>query len=157
MMVYRTNKSLGNIEFSDSVNDVVSKLSKEDLQYGDRVFMGKRKPTILWKNILIVFYEEKESIEYFEVEKEEVFFDGLNLLETEYSDLEKHFLDLDPNLDVKENGFESYKCGLGVFRKLNNGKYTKYPKQIILFNKDYQADKVPSPADIIKYYLSGKS
>jgi len=36
---------------------------------------------------------------------------------------------------------------------LRNGKYTLYPKSVIVFNKDYLSKKMASEEDLLKFYL----
>lgn len=151
-MIYKTNESLGDIKFVDTIEDVKSKL-ENNVELGERVLMGKRQQTILYEGILIVFKSDGNSIDYVEVKNQEIIFNNINLFESRYSDLEKLFLSLDSDLNTKEDGFDSYKCGLGVYRGLKSGDYTVYPEQIILFNEDYENSDQPDADDIIKFYL----
>jgi hypothetical protein len=117
--------------------------------------MGTFYPTIylLNEDILIVFKEDGSLIEYIEIGKGNCIFNGINLFKTKYSELEKRISELDNSLEFSEGGFDSHKCGLGIYRRFRNGKYSIYPKNLIFFNKDYKSKKTPSTDEIINFYL----
>ncbi|WP_339924185.1 hypothetical protein [uncultured Cyclobacterium sp.] len=148
--------SVGDFNLKDNIQSILSRYpnSKE----GSINVLGKKNKTLYLPtyDIHIVFSDiggnEIESIEIF---KGEIFFNELNILNSTCLELKEIISNEDKELIVDNEGFTSPKFGFGVYCK-SLGKKSK-PTSVIVFNSRYLRNDIPSPDDIIKYYLGNKS
>lgn len=148
---------IDNLLFTDNFKTISNKLKGFKMVKGERMFMDKVNLTLFVNdlNLYIVFNNKSgDSVEYFEVNKKNVFFEEMDLMKLKYEFLKDFFKKADSNINFNtEEGFDSPKYGLGIYRELKDGEYTLYPKSIIVFNKDYLSKEMPSEEDLLKFYL----
>lgn len=62
---------------------------------------------------------------------------GKQLLDTPFSELVKWFLEIDPDRELDDTGFTSYKYGVGVYAPNYKEDPDCLPESIIIFSKGY--------------------
>ena len=147
--------SVGDFKLKDNFQEILSRYpnSKE----GSTSVLGKRNKTLYLPayDIHIVFSDiggnEIESIEIF---KGDIFFDELNILNSTFLEIKEKISKEDLGLIADKEGFTSPKFGFGIYFKSLSKK--SKPTSVIVFNSVYLKNVVPSPDDIIKYYLGNK-
>lgn len=147
---------IDNLLFTDNFKEISNKLKEFKVEKGETMFMDKVNLTLFVEQLdLLITFNNKagDSVECFEINKKNVFFENMNLMKLKYEFLEEFIKKSDPAIIIDEEGFNSPKYGFGVFRKLNNGKYSVYAKSVIIFNSDYLSKEMPSEDDIINFYL----
>lgn len=149
-------KSYGDFEFSDTFEIVEKKASSKKHYVGEQEFLGKTNKIIFLENeeTSIVFKEEKNQINFFEVSGRNFIHLGKNLFNLNYNDLLQLYSQLDEKIIIKDDGFETKKFGIGIYRKLKDAKYTNSVESIIAFCDDYTQESEPSADDIINFYLN---
>ncbi len=133
-------EGIDNINFDDNYNEVKNKLRskyEEDMNH----FMDKKYPRLYIKelDLIICFYEDYKSIRYFEFHKEskEIIFQGVNLINKEYSELLKFIKEIDSNIEIDESDFTSKKLGITVGREVVDSKYSEEITSIVIFDDKY--------------------
>jgi hypothetical protein len=147
---------INNLFFTDNFKEISNKLKEFKIEKGERMFINEVNLTLFVDelNLSIVFNNKSgDSVEYFEIDRKDVFFEDMNLMKLKYEFLKKFVEKTDSKISIVEEGFDSPKYGFGIYRGLRNGKYTLYPKSIIVFNKDYLSKKMASEEDLLKFYL----
>jgi hypothetical protein len=138
-MVVVPFKSVGNLSFDDSRQEIRRKL-KEDFVAGAHEFGGiKELYDYFEKYDLKVIYDEHSNIAAFEFYKYAIgpIFNGVNLLTEPFVKLVNMFSELDPELENEFGEFTSNKYGIGA-----QIDYSKEPEiacadSVIIFRKGY--------------------
>ncbi|RKR09070.1 hypothetical protein C8C83_0670 [Flavobacterium sp. 90] len=147
---------IDNLLFTDNFKEISNKLKEFKIEKGETMFMDKVNLTLFVEqlDLLITFSNNVgDSVECFEINRKNVFFEDMNLMKLKYDFLEEFIKKSDPDIIIDEEGFNSPKFGFGAYRGVNNSKYTLYPKSVIVFNNTYLSKEMPSEDDIIKFYL----
>jgi hypothetical protein len=155
-MVIKSFIGINDLFFTDNFREISNKLKRFKIEKGERMFMDEVNLTLFVDelNLSVIFNNKSgDSVEYFEIDRKDVFFEDMNLMKLKYEFLKKLIEKTDPNIKVIEEGFDSPKYGFGIYRGLKNGKYTIYPKSVIVFNKDYLSKDLASEENLLKFYL----
>jgi hypothetical protein len=62
---------------------------------------------------------------------------GKQLLNTPFSELDRWFLEIDPDRELNDSGFTSYKYGIGVYAPNYEEEPDWLPESIIVFTRGY--------------------
>lgn len=155
-MEFISYDSFGNFNFSDTYIEVQKKLGDIKYQVGEKEFLGKRKKTIYVDDfeMLITFSEKANKVESFEIDKGQFIHFGKNLLREKFDKVQSEYSQLDKEIKIDEEGFESKKFGFGVSRKLKYSEYTNEIDTIFAFSKEYaDSNNEYDVDDIISFYL----
>jgi hypothetical protein len=143
-------ESIGDLKFGDSLESIRKKLSKyRGVKQIDKVVMDKVYPSIYVKdiNLFIVFNEDFSSVRYFEIEHD-IYHQGINLYSESIKKLESLYRELDPEILIESDGFDSHKFGLCVTQLGSGNK-----NNILIYSKDYLNEDEITEDDILKFYL----
>jgi len=125
--------SIGNIYFSDRREMVREKIGGKYI-YGVNEFKNIVELYDFFPDQDIkVAYDKNECLGSIEFFKGTVFFLGMNVMSMPYLEVKRIIRSLDPDLDINEDGFTSYKYGVGVAWDEEDNIITS----VIAFKKDY--------------------
>jgi len=85
-----------------------------------------------------VYYKKPgvcEAIEFFRPST--ITYNELELLNRSYYEIENYFSLLDENIDIKEDGFISYKTGISIYAPFAKIEPTTPPEGVMIFEKGY--------------------
>lgn len=149
-MIYVPYKQFSNILFNESFKDLKSKLDFKKIKIYKKQVLDKNYPSIyiFEDDVLVVFSESGNEVRYIET-TQQIVIDGCDLSFNSIIKIRKHFEKIDDSLYIDEEGsLESKKYGFIVSKESSQKR-----NNVLLFSESYLNEEVPTPDDIIRFYL----
>ncbi len=150
-MVYIPYKQFYNIHFTQSFDEVKENLLiYNDIDASKIIELEKEFPCIYIqdKDLQIIFTQNGDNIRYIET-THDVVIKGCNITNESIKKIERIFKKYDNMLVVDEEGnIESKKYGFIVSKESSQKR-----NSVLLFSESYLNEEVPTPDDIIRFYL----
>ena len=149
-MIYVPYKQFSNILFNESFKDLKSKLDFKKIKIYKKQVLDKNYPSIyiFEDDVLVVFSESGNVVRYIET-TQQIVIDGCDLSFNSIIKIRKHFEKIDDSLYIDEEGsLESKKYGFIVSKESSQKR-----NNVLLFSESYLNEEVPTPDDIIRFYL----
>lgn len=149
-MIYIPYKQFSNILFNESFKDLKSKLDFKKIKIYNKQVLDKNYPSIyiFEDDVLVVFSESGNEVRYIET-TQQIVIAGCDLSFNSINKIRKHFEKIDDSLYIDEEGnIESKKYGFIVSKESSQKR-----NNVLLFSESYLNEEVPTPDDIIRFYL----
>ena len=149
-MIYVPYKQFSNILFNESFKDLKSKLDFKKIKIYKKQVLDKNYPSIyiFEDDVLVVFSESGNEVRHIET-TQQIVIDGCDLSFNSIIKIRKHFEKIDDSLYIDEEGsLESKKYGFIVSKESSQKR-----NNVLLFSESYLNEEVPTPDDIIRFYL----
>lgn len=126
-------KSIGNINFLDKRDSIRKKIgggyTNGRIEFNDIVELYDFFP----EQDIKVLYDKNECLSAIEFFKDGGYFLGENIINMSYLEIKSIIMSLDPDLDHNQDGFTSYKLGIGIGWDEEDDAITS----VIVFKKGY--------------------
>lgn len=144
-------RGVDDLEFSDNLESIKRKLASfKNIKAGHAMELGKRYPsvTVSEAHLYIVFYADSNRVRYFQISGP-VSHGGNQLYAISIDKLTSTYKQLDPNLRIEIDGFDSRMFGFSVNQSDKEGL-----NEILVYSKQYTEEPTITSEDILRYYGS---
>lgn len=134
MYLINSYKGFNDIEFGLSSQEIEEKLEKKPRKILKQI--NDEYETDAYDDFYVYYGEggKCEAVEFNSNAK--LIFNQTNIFEKSYHDIENFFGSIDPNLEIDEIGFTSYKFGIGVYAPYKSELNSKI-ESVIIFKRGY--------------------
>lgn len=130
-------KFVGNIKFNMSREEVRKILGEPSSTFKRNEFSESQSDSYD-DYCFFVEYDKNDKCNAFEGwEGSKIMYQGKVLMEHSYEELYEDFINIDEHLEVDEEGFTSYKCGISIWAPDKEEEPNKPCESILIFRKDY--------------------